>query len=182
MSDPSIHASPLGREVAYPTRRDAGLLFPIPRAVGREALGLAHVALPFVGHDRWQAWELSWLGARGKPVVATATVSVPSDSPCLIESKSLKLYLNSLNGERFASMQAVQLQIEADLSAAAGAAVVVISQDIDELLEVGDKFAALNEGRLSEPVPTKGLSVDQIGLMLGGAHGMHKAEVHHAEA
>ena len=66
--------------------------------------------------------------------------------------------------------------------AAAGAAVVVISQDIDELLEVGDKFAALNEGRLSDPVPTKGLSVDQIGLMLGGAHGMHKAEVQHAEA
>lgn len=66
--------------------------------------------------------------------------------------------------------------------AAAGAAVVVISQDIDELLEVGDRFAALNEGRLSDPVPTKGLSVDQIGLMLGGAHGMHKPEVHHAEA
>ncbi len=66
--------------------------------------------------------------------------------------------------------------------AAAGAAVVVISQDIDELLEVGDRFAALNEGRLSDPVPTLGLSVDQIGLMLGGAHGMHKAEVQHAEA
>ena len=66
--------------------------------------------------------------------------------------------------------------------AAAGAAVVVISQDIDELLETGDRFAALNEGRLSDPVPTKGLTVDQIGLMLGGAHGMHKAEVHHAEA
>lgn len=66
--------------------------------------------------------------------------------------------------------------------AAAGAAVVVISQDIDELLEVGDRFAALNEGRLSDPVPTKGLSVDQIGLMLGGAHGMHKPEVQHAEA
>ncbi|HQY44164.1 MAG TPA: ABC transporter ATP-binding protein [Paracoccaceae bacterium] len=66
--------------------------------------------------------------------------------------------------------------------AAAGAAVVVISQDIDELLEVGDRFAALNEGRLSDPVPTLGLTVDQIGLMLGGAHGMHKAEVQHAEA
>ncbi len=66
--------------------------------------------------------------------------------------------------------------------AAAGAAVVVISQDIDELLEVGDRFAALNEGRLSDPVPVKGLTVDQIGLMLGGAHGMHKAEVHHAQA
>ncbi|MCX8509314.1 MAG: ATP-binding cassette domain-containing protein, partial [Rhodobacteraceae bacterium] len=66
--------------------------------------------------------------------------------------------------------------------AAAGAAVVVISQDIDELLEVGDRFAALNEGRLSDPVPVKGLTVDQIGLMLGGAHGMQKAEVQHAQA
>ena len=125
MSDSSLHASPLGRDVAYPKRRDAGLLFPIPRAVGREALGLAHAAVPFVGHDRWQAWELSWLDARGKPVVATATMSVPADSPCLIESKSLKLYLNSLNGECFASMQAVKVQIEADLSAAAGAAVAL---------------------------------------------------------
>ncbi|MGB7268579.1 MAG: ABC transporter ATP-binding protein [Albidovulum sp.] len=66
--------------------------------------------------------------------------------------------------------------------ASAGAAVVVISQDIDEIMEIADRFAALNEGRLSDPVPTQGLTVDQIGLMLGGAHGMHKAEVHHAEA
>jgi simple sugar transport system ATP-binding protein len=64
--------------------------------------------------------------------------------------------------------------------AAAGAAVVVISQDIDELLEVADNFAALNEGRLSASVPTRGLTVDQIGLMLGGSHGMHKVEAHHA--
>ncbi|MEZ5732094.1 MAG: ABC transporter ATP-binding protein [Paracoccaceae bacterium] len=63
-----------------------------------------------------------------------------------------------------------------------GAAVVVISQDIDEIMEIADRFAALNEGRLSDPVPTKGLTIDQIGLMLGGAHGMHKAEIHHAEA
>lgn len=66
--------------------------------------------------------------------------------------------------------------------ASEGAAVVVISQDIDELLEVADRFAALNAGGLSAPVPTKGLTVDQIGLMLGGAHGMHAAEVHHATA
>ncbi len=63
--------------------------------------------------------------------------------------------------------------------AAAGAAVVVISQDIDEIMEIADRFAALNEGRLSEPVPTQGLTIDQIGLMLGGAHGMHDAEVPH---
>jgi len=68
--------------------------------------------------------------------------------------------------------------------AAGGAAVVVISQDLDELLEVSDRFAALNEGRLSEPRPTAGLTMDQIGLMMGGAHGMHEADVvaaHEAE-
>ncbi len=60
--------------------------------------------------------------------------------------------------------------------AAAGAAVVVISQDIDEILEIADTFAALNEGRLSAPRPVAGLTLEQIGLMLGGAHGMHQAE------
>ncbi len=64
--------------------------------------------------------------------------------------------------------------------AAAGAAVVVISQDLDELLEIADSFAALNGGRLTLPRPTRGLSVDEIGLMMGGAHGMEAA--HHADA
>ena len=61
--------------------------------------------------------------------------------------------------------------------AARGAAVVVISQDLDELLELSDRFAALNEGRLSAPVPTEGLTIEQVGLMLGGAHGMEVAHV-----
>ena len=64
--------------------------------------------------------------------------------------------------------------------AAAGAAVVVISQDLDELLEVSDSFAVLNEGRLTRPVPVQGLTMDQIGLMMGGAHGMEVA--HHVQA
>jgi simple sugar transport system ATP-binding protein len=60
--------------------------------------------------------------------------------------------------------------------AAGGAAVVVVSQDLDELLEIGDRFAALNGGRLSEARPVPGLSVEEVGLMLGGAHGMAPAE------
>lgn len=56
-----------------------------------------------------------------------------------------------------------------------GAGVIVISQDLDELLELSDRFCALNEGRLSDPVPTAGLTLDRIGLMLGGAHGMEEA-------
>lgn len=61
--------------------------------------------------------------------------------------------------------------------AAGGAALVVISQDLDELMEISDRFAALNEGRLSAPRATSGLDVEQIGLMLGGAHGMEVAHV-----
>ena len=61
--------------------------------------------------------------------------------------------------------------------AAKGAAVVCISQDLDELMEISDTFAALNEGRLSAPRPAAGLTVDEIGLMMGGAHGMEVAHV-----
>ena len=64
MSDASI---PLGRHVDYPSTYDASLLFPIPRAQGREAIGVA-APLPFIGHDRWHAYELSWLDGRGKPI------------------------------------------------------------------------------------------------------------------
>ena len=116
---------PLGREVAYPDRYDAGLLFPIPRALGRGEIGLRDDGLPFAGHDRWHAYELSWLDARGKPVVATATLAVPADSPHLVESKSLKLYLNSLNAARFEFPERVRETIAADLSRAAGAPVSV---------------------------------------------------------
>ena len=61
--------------------------------------------------------------------------------------------------------------------AAEGAAVVVISQDLDELLEISDRFAVLNGGRLTAPRPVQGLTVEEIGLMMGGAHGMEVA--HH---
>jgi 7-cyano-7-deazaguanine reductase len=116
---------PLGRRVDYPRHYDAGLLHPIARAAGRQELGLCEAALPFAGHDRWQAYELSWLDPRGKPRVATATFTVPADSPNLVESKSLKLYLNSLNATAFDGDEAVRLCIAADLSAAAGAPVDV---------------------------------------------------------
>jgi len=61
--------------------------------------------------------------------------------------------------------------------AANGAAVVVISQDLDELMEISDHFAALNQGQMSTPKTTTGLTVDEIGLMMGGAHGMEVAHV-----
>jgi 7-cyano-7-deazaguanine reductase len=116
---------PLGREVAYPRHYDPGLLFPIARTLGRAEIGIG-AALPFIGHDRWHAYELSWLDTRGKPVVATATITVPGDSPHLVESKSLKLYLNSLNHTRFDTADAVLARVIDDLSQAAGAQVDVV--------------------------------------------------------
>lgn len=118
---------PLGREVAYPSHYDPGLLFPIARTLGRSEIGVdADTPLPFIGHDRWHAYELSWLDTRGKPVVATATLDIPATAPCLIESKSLKLYLNSLNAARFAGADEVRDTLIADLSRAADAPVRVV--------------------------------------------------------
>jgi len=119
-----IDHSPLGREVAYPRHYDASLLYPIPRALGRAAIGVG-APLPFIGVDRWNAYELSWLDPGGKPRVATATLRVPADSPHLVESKSLKLYLNAFNATRFADAEAVRARIEADLTQAAGAPVAM---------------------------------------------------------
>ncbi|MDG6347265.1 NADPH-dependent 7-cyano-7-deazaguanine reductase QueF [Luteimonas sp. 8-5] len=117
---------PLGRHVEYPRDYDASLLFPIPRVHGRAELGLSDTdALPFTGADRWHAYEVSWLDARGKPVVATLTFSVPAESPRLVESKSLKLYLNSFNATRFADAAEVRARIAVDLSLAAGGKVEV---------------------------------------------------------
>jgi simple sugar transport system ATP-binding protein len=61
--------------------------------------------------------------------------------------------------------------------AAGGTAVIVISQDLDELMEISDRFGALNEGRLSRIRPTAELNIEEIGLMMGGAHDMEVAHV-----
>ena len=130
---------PLGRTVDYPRHYDAGLLYPIPRAVGRASIGVDAGALPFVGADRWYGYELSWLDARGKPVVATLHCEVPATTPRLVESKSFKLYLNSFNATRFDDPGAVRARIAADLAHAAGGPVAV---DFGVPVPGGDDAAA----------------------------------------
>ncbi|MEH6420531.1 NADPH-dependent 7-cyano-7-deazaguanine reductase QueF [Pseudomonas sp. CGJS7] len=153
------HDLPLGRHVDYPREYDASLLFPIERTLGRAHIGIDGDALPFQGFDRWHAYELSWLDGRGKPRVATATLTVPATSPHLIESKSLKLYLNSFNATRFDDPERVRATIAADLSAAAGAPVEVAfglpsignhdgAESIDELDVAIDDYGPPNAGHL----------------------------------
>lgn len=127
----TLKDAPLGRESAYPERYDPGLLFAIPRAANRAPLGIEEGELPFVGEDEWHAFELSWLNARGKPLVAVARFRLPADSPNLIESKSWKLYLNGFNQTRFDSQERVIETLERDLGEAAGKPVRVDLLDVD---------------------------------------------------
>ena len=99
--------SQLGKNSAYVDQYDASLLFPIPRAVKREELGISGAPI-FFGADLWTAFELSWLNLKGKPQVAIAHITVPAESTHIIESKSLKLYLNSYNASRFVDVKAVR--------------------------------------------------------------------------
>ncbi len=110
--------SPLGKASAYADQYDAALLFPLARAVKRAELGIDGTP-PFFGADLWTAFELSWLNPRGKPQVALAHITVPCETPNIIESKSFKLYLNSFNHTRFTDASEVQARIRTDVSEAA---------------------------------------------------------------
>ncbi len=113
----------LGKSVDYPEAYDPAQLQGISRAIGRQ--NLAFQLLPVTGSDLWNAYELSWLSASGKPQVACAQFEFPFDSPNMIESKSFKLYLNSFNQTRFDSAAAVEQVLKVDLAAVAGSEVSV---------------------------------------------------------
>jgi 7-cyano-7-deazaguanine reductase len=115
MSTPDL--SPLGKIASYPTDYAPEVLFPMPRATQRALIGAGDKPL-FMGADLWTAYELSWLNARGKPQVAMARLVVPADSPNIIESKSLKLYLGSFSNTRLSGPEEVVARMRADLSAA----------------------------------------------------------------
>lgn len=118
------HKLPLGRDTHYPQKYAPQVLYPISRADSRESLGLSG-ELPFDGVDIWNAWELTWLGEGDRPAVATAEIHVPADSPRIVESKSLKLYLNSFAMSRFPSSADVAETIARDLSACVGSRAAV---------------------------------------------------------
>lgn len=120
----------LGEEALYPDTYDAGLLRPIARAQSRASLGLT-ASLPFVGQDIWTAYELSWLMPGGKPVAAIAEFRFSAHSEAIVESKSLKYYLNSFNQSVFSDMQTVQATLIKDLSQASGAPVDIRCDSID---------------------------------------------------
>jgi 7-cyano-7-deazaguanine reductase len=150
---PSAEHSPLGKSSEYIATYTPSLLFPIPRAAKWAELGLTAETLPYQGVDFWNCYELSWLLPSGKPVVAIGEFCIPADSPNIIESKSFKLYLNSLNQTPFASQAELVATLEKDLSGAAGK-------------PVGVRIRSLKDIEAEGIVPVPGVCVDDLDVTI----------------
>jgi NADPH-dependent 7-cyano-7-deazaguanine reductase QueF-like protein len=112
---------PLGRTVAVPDAHAPAILQGIERAYGRMPLGIPVDPLPFHGEDVWTAYELSWLSPRGTPRVGIGVLRVPCSTPRVVESKSLKLYLGSLNQERLAGPGEFEALVRREVGRVVGA-------------------------------------------------------------
>ncbi|MDY7218606.1 NADPH-dependent 7-cyano-7-deazaguanine reductase QueF [Denitrificimonas sp. JX-1] len=145
--------SPLGKTSAYISQYDPSLLFGIARSVKWQELDFTAENLPYVGVDIWNCYELSWLLPSGKPVVAMAQFTVPADSAQIIESKSFKLYLNSLNQSVFASFADVEAVLVEDLSKVAQAPVQV-------------KIKALRDAVAEGVYEPQGICIDDLDVNL----------------
>ncbi len=153
--------NPLGSQTQHPKQYQPDVLYPIPRWASRSLLDIDKKILMY-GLDHWQAYELSWLNASGKPQVAIGEFYFNSDSENIVESKSLKLYLNSLNQERYASMDTVRALIEQDLSKVSRSEVKVVLSALDE---VDDDVLAARAGRCIDYVDVE-IAVKQPDLKL----------------
>ena len=127
----SVELSLLGKDTQYPTQYQPEVLFPIARADSRQQY--AHIDGISQGKDWWHVFEISWLSQLGLPQVAIGRITLPASSPNLIESKSLKLYFNSLNFTQFQSRETFIETVERDLSQVAGAKVELQLFQVDDL-------------------------------------------------
>lgn len=122
----------LGQKTQYDSAYNPDRLCPIPRESKRIEIGIDPSALPFIGYDCWNHYEVSWLNAKGKPIIATAEIFYDCNSPCIVESKSLKLYFNSFNNTPFNSIEEVEAIIKKDLEQRIQSEVTIIITPINE--------------------------------------------------
>lgn len=128
--------NPLGKQSEYIDTYTPSLLHSIERAGARLEIGVEPDNLPFEGEDVWMCYELTWLGDRGKPEVCAMRIKVPASSPCIVESKSLKLYLGSLAQTRFTSKSELLNTLNSDLGLAFRAPVMLELIDLPQVPEI----------------------------------------------
>lgn len=159
--------NPLGEQVSNPGNYAPELLYPIARWASRSLLDIDKKLLMY-GIDHWQAYELSWLNQAGKPQVGIGEFYFNADSENIVESKSLKLYLNSLNQERYASTGEIKALIEKDLSAISRSEVKVDIHALDEIqadsiaARPGKSIDGHSIGDYSAPAEAELLQVDEF--------------------
>jgi 7-cyano-7-deazaguanine reductase len=130
----TIEATHLGKQSSYPQHYDPTVLVAVPRIVNREQYGITNEELPFTGVDVWHCYEFSFLTEKGAPVVGLLKIVYPATNEFLVESKSLKLYLNSFNMERFGNTR----------SEGVSKVIVIIKSDLSELLKCRVEVSCLD--------------------------------------
>ena len=123
-----LEEGPLGKISEHPTTYTPSLLHSIDRAEARQSLQLDWTAVQ--GEDLWTGYEFSWLDIQGKPQVAGLRLRVACQSKAIVESKSLKLYLNSFAMTKFETQADVMNTLDKDLSLAFRAPVLVELLDL----------------------------------------------------
>lgn len=129
MSHKEIALSQLGKKTTYFDKYNHSLLYPISRIPQENSVKM-------YGYDLWHMYEISWLNADGKPEVAFGNIAYDASSKKLIESKSLKLYLNSFNNSVFDGFESVQDTIARDLSEALETNVLVKLWSLNETITI----------------------------------------------
>jgi 7-cyano-7-deazaguanine reductase len=153
------------------------LLYPIPRQEARSNLGI-HGVLPFYGVDQWYAYEMSWLDQNKRPVARVGRFTIPCSTPNLVESKSFKLYLNSLNNTQYESEQAAIVCIEADVSEIAGAPVSLTLFLPDDDTLRGHVLTGHSLDNCCAGVVTGEPAANQIEISADGSHSEEKLFSH----
>lgn len=113
---PEPRGTLLGKDTTYESEYDPSLLTPIPRSLGRDAIGHHD----FRGTDIWRLYEITWLDENGAPRYAAGELLIPATTRSIVESKSLKLYIGSFTQTRVGDLAALCRRIESDLSALLG--------------------------------------------------------------
>jgi len=151
----------LGKHTPVVEEYSPQLLYPIPRSEARERLGLAD-SLPFAGADLWHAYEMSWLDQTGKPVARVGRFTIGAASPNIVESKSFKLYLSSLNSTCFSSDEEAAATIKRDIG-------ITVGEDVAlELFEPDDRSlgGAQLSGKCLDDLPVATQAAAPEGSML----------------
>ncbi len=156
----------LGQKSSYDSSYNPDKLYPIPRALKRAEIGVDDNNLPFYGIDTWNHYEVSWLNAKGKPQVALANIVYDCSSKFIIESKSMKLYFNSLNNTKFEDKTELLNTIKKDISEKLGdnAEIKLFDLNNPELLNLELNFAGQNIDDLDIECNEYNINPDLLGL------------------